>query len=73
MDRHRRPPLRDALRLSSLQVFGAAFMLLAAAGVAVGLGQFLADPRAPWISIGFSAAAVVCTVIALLMRPRPRS
>jgi hypothetical protein len=72
MARHRRPPLLDALRLSPLQVFGAAFMLLAAAVVAVALGQFLADPRAPWISIGFSAAAAACTVVAVLMRRRPR-
>jgi hypothetical protein len=54
-------------------MFGAAFMLLAAAGVAVGLGQFTANPRAPWVSIGFSVAAIVCTVTSVLMRPRAGS
>ena len=72
MARHGRPPLREAFRLSPLQVFGAGFMLLAAAVVAVALGQFLADPRAPWISLGFSAAAAACTVLAVRMRRRPR-
>jgi hypothetical protein len=72
MARHRRPPVREALRLSPLQVFGAAFMLLGSAVVAVGLGQFLADPLAPWISMVFSIAAIVCTVIAVLMGRRRR-
>jgi hypothetical protein len=70
MDRHVRRPMRQAWALSPVQVLGAAFMLLLGSAGAVALGQFTANHRAPWISIGLSAAAVVCTAIAVLMRPR---
>ncbi|MGH2572696.1 MAG: hypothetical protein ACRDGU_04315 [Actinomycetota bacterium] len=52
--------------ITPMGVFAAAFMFLMGAAVAVGMGQFTASRLAPWLSIGYSAAAVVCTVAALL-------
>jgi hypothetical protein len=46
-------------------------MFLLGAAAAVAIGQFTASRLAPWLSIGYSAAAVLCTVVALLRRPRP--
>jgi membrane protein YdbS with pleckstrin-like domain len=53
-----------------MRVFAGAFLLLVGSAVAVALGQFTASHRAPWVSIGLSAAAVVGTVVALAMHPR---
>jgi hypothetical protein len=47
-------------------VFAAAFMFLMGAAVAVAMGQFTASRLAPWLSMGYSASAVVCTIVALL-------
>jgi len=62
--------VRSSLRLSPVLVFGIAFLLLIGSAAAVALGQFTASHRAPYISMGLSLAAVVCTVIAVLKRPR---
>jgi len=58
------------MRLSAVQVFGAAFLFLMGSAAAVTLGQFTASPRAPWIAMGFSAGAVLCTAFSLFMRRR---
>ena len=70
MDRHRRRSLAETVRLSPVQVFGAAFLFLIGAAAAVTLGQFTASSRAPWVALGFSAGAVLCTAISLFMRRR---
>jgi hypothetical protein len=46
-------------------------MFLVGAAAAVVIAQFTGSRVAPWLSIGYSAAAVLCTVAALLRRPRP--
>jgi hypothetical protein len=51
-------------------VFAAAFMFLLGATAAVAIAQFTASRVAPWLSMGYSAAAVLCTVVALVRRPR---
>jgi hypothetical protein len=50
-------------------VFVAAFLLLLGAAAAVGMAQFWSGNMAPWLSIGYSAGAIVLTFVALLMRP----
>ncbi len=66
--RHRRS---SPFRVTAFGVFGAAFMLLLAAVAAVALAQFRANRLAPWLTIGFSGGAVVCTVAAVTLRRRP--
>ncbi|MGH2554532.1 MAG: hypothetical protein ACRDHO_02295 [Actinomycetota bacterium] len=47
-------------------------MLFLGATVAVAVGQFSAGSKvAPLTSIGLSAGAVVLTIVAVAMRPRP--
>jgi hypothetical protein len=53
-------------------MFVVAFVLLLGSAGAIAWGQFLASSKAPWVSIGLSAAAVVATVLALFLRPRRR-
>jgi hypothetical protein len=57
-------------RVTPFGVFVAAFIFLVGAVVAMAIAQFGAKPLAPWISIGYSAGAVVCTVVALVMKRR---
>jgi hypothetical protein len=45
-------------------------MFLLAAAVAVLLAQTEASRLAPWLSIGYSAGAVLCTVAAIVVRGR---
>jgi hypothetical protein len=52
-------------------VFAAAFVFLLGSVAAVALGQFKASSLAAWISLGYSAGAVACTLLALLMRQEP--
>jgi hypothetical protein len=52
-------------------VFAAGFLFLVGSAVAVTLGQLEASRMAAWMSLGFSAGAVACTVVAVLIR-RPR-
>jgi len=70
-DRRRRRPGRPG----SLAVFAVAFILLLAAAVCVGVGNFRPNTTLlPVISFYLSGAAVVLTVVALLLpsrRPTP--
>jgi hypothetical protein len=65
-----RPSRRSAFRVTAVGTFGAAFLLLVAAAVAVLLAQVKADSLAPWLSLGFSAGAVAFTVTALVLARR---
>ncbi|HXF58073.1 MAG TPA: hypothetical protein VNO34_10990 [Actinomycetota bacterium] len=58
------------MSVSPLAVFAVGFLLLLGSVVAVGAGHFGASELGPWVSLGLSAGAVGCTVVALLMRPR---
>jgi hypothetical protein len=64
LDLERRP----WVKVTSLGVFAAGFILLLASVAAVGLGQFEASSVAAWLSLAFSAGAVAFTVAAVLMR-----
>lgn len=59
------------MKVTSIGVFGAAFVFLLGSVVAVALGQFKASSLAAWISLGYSAAAVACTFAAVLIRREP--
>jgi uncharacterized membrane protein SirB2 len=63
-------PRRPVFRVTPLGVFAAAFLLLLAGAGAVLLAQTQANALAPWLSMGFSAAAVVCVVAALALSRR---
>ena len=45
----------------------AAFVLLLAAGAAVGIAQIRASASFAWLSVGLSAATVVLTVVAVVL------
>lgn len=62
--------MASPFRVTAFGVFVAAFVFLVAAVAAIAIAQFGAKPLAPWISIGYSAGAVACTVLALLMNRR---
>ena len=51
-------------------LFAASVLFLLGATLAVFLAQTEADPLAPWISIGYSAGAVICACAAILMGRR---
>jgi hypothetical protein len=53
-------------------MFVAACLFLAGAATAVWLAQYTSTPVASWISIGYSAGAVLCTMIALLLPAESR-
>jgi hypothetical protein len=60
---------RWSLRLTPLRLYVIAFLLFVGATVAVAVGQFSAGSNvAPLTSIGFSAAAVVLTILAMAIR-----
>jgi hypothetical protein len=61
-------PSRAPFRVTALGLFGAAFLFLIGATVAIVLAQFFPGYRAPGLSIVYSALAVVCVVAALLVR-----
>jgi thioesterase domain-containing protein len=52
-------------------MFAGGFVLLLGAVAAVVAAQLTAKPLAPWISMGYSAGAVICTVAALVIGRRP--
>jgi hypothetical protein len=54
-------------RPSPFGVFAIGFLFLLGAVAAVGFAQFTSSGIAPWLSIGYSGAAVVCTVAALVL------
>ena len=56
--------------MTPLGVFTAGFILLLGAVAAVVAGQITAKPLAAWISIGYSAGAVICTGVALVIGRR---
>jgi hypothetical protein len=47
-------------------IFAIGFLFLLAAVAAAGFAHFTASGVAPWLSIGYSGAAVFCTVLALV-------
>jgi hypothetical protein len=49
-------------------VFAAGFLFLLGSAAAVALGQLEASRLATLMSLGFSAGAVACTVVAVLMK-----
>jgi hypothetical protein len=59
-------------RVTPLHVYAAAWLFLAGAIAAVVIAQLDASPPGPWLSMGYSAGAVVCTVVAVSLRLRPR-
>lgn len=56
--------------MTPLGVFAGGFILLLGAVGAVAAGQITAKPLAAWISMAYSAGAVICTVVALVMGRR---
>ena len=45
-------------------------MFLVGSALALALGPFTASPAAPWVSMAYSLAAVVLTLLAVLLRRR---
>jgi hypothetical protein len=56
--------------VTSLGVFAGGFILLIGAVGAVVAGQVTAKSLAPWLSMGYAAGAVLCTVAALVLGRR---
>ena len=62
-------PLRAWLRPSPIHLFVAAFLLLLGAAAAIALDQLVyPSDMAPWLSMGYSAGAVILTVAAVFRR-----
>jgi hypothetical protein len=61
-------PNRAPFRVTALGMFGAAFLFLLGATVAIVLAQFFPGYRAPGLSIVYSALSVMCVVAAVLLR-----
>jgi len=59
--------LGGARRPTPVWMFAVGFLFLLAAVTAVGFAQFTASRLAPWLSIGFSAVAAICTGVALVL------
>lgn len=57
---------RRVFRVTSLGLFAAAFMLLCGAVGAVVAGQLAAKALGPWLSMGYSAGAVIFTIAAVV-------
>jgi hypothetical protein len=55
-------------RLTPLLVYAMAWLFLAGAIGAVVLAQLEASPPGPWLAMGYSGGAVVCTVLAVAVR-----
>jgi hypothetical protein len=53
-------------RVTSIGLFAAAFLLLSGAVGAVVAGQLAAEALGPWLSMGYSAGAVICTIAAVV-------
>ena len=56
--------------LTPIRMFACAVTLLLVALMAVAYGHLAASPVAPWLSMVFSAGAVACTIISLLLPTR---
>jgi hypothetical protein len=61
---------KAAFRVTPLTVYALAWLFLAGAVGAVAIAQFTASGPAPWLAMGYSAGAVLCTVLAVVLRPR---
>src|SRR6266540_2296928 len=59
-----------ALRVTALGMFAGGFLLLLGAVAAVLAAQIMAKPLAAWLSMGFSAGALICTVTAVVIGRR---
>jgi hypothetical protein len=59
------------IRLTPLRLYGAGFLFLLGAATEAALSHFTASRAAPWLSIGFSGAAVILTLAAVGMSRRP--
>ena len=59
--------LGESRRPTPVGMFAIGFLFLLAGVTAVGFAQFTASRLAPWLSIGFSAAAAICTGVALVL------
>ena len=57
---------RRVVRVTSMGLFAAAFLLLCGAVGAVVAGQLAAKALGPWLSMGYSAGAVIFTVAAVV-------
>jgi hypothetical protein len=57
-------------RVTTLRVFGSAFLLLIGGVAAVAAAQFLASSTAAWVSLACSGGAVLLTFVALALRRR---
>jgi hypothetical protein len=57
-----------------LRLYGVAFVLMLAAGIALvaSVRGFLASTRLLWCSMGFSVAAIVIAIMAAAWRPHER-
>ncbi len=60
------PKKRRWIRLAPVPTFAIGFFFLLGAVTAVGFAQFTSSGIAPWLSIGYSGAAVVLTLLALI-------
>jgi hypothetical protein len=58
------------LRVSAFAILVLAFLLLAGAAAAAAWGQFKPGETGPVVSIGLSAASVLCTLVAIWLRPK---
>ncbi len=56
--------------VTSFGLFWLAFLSLVGSVVAIAFAQFRVSHPAPWISMGLSAAAVVLSAVAVLVRHR---
>jgi len=66
------PRGRPVVRVTSLGVFAAGFLLLVGATAAVAIAQITAKSLAAWLSMGYSAGAFACTVAAVVIGRRHR-
>ena len=52
-------------RPGPIAIFAIGFVFLLGAVVAAGFAHFTSSGVAPWLSVGYSGAAVICTILAL--------
>jgi len=53
-------------RPGPIAIFAIGFVFLLGAVAAAGFAHFTASRIAPWLSVGYSGAAVICTILALV-------
>ena len=57
---------RRAFRITSVGLFAGAFLLLCGSVAAVVAGQLTAKVLGPWLSLGYSAGAVILALAAMV-------